>query len=245
MRAALPGGPAVDRRQQVELVVAPDERRLAHSGAAGGLRRQQADRLEGGDGLRLALQRQRLEPLVLDRLASRPVCPLADRDGSGLGGGLEASRDVDGVADDGVSVADCARDHLAGVDADPQSKAHPVGQAEALVQLGHRLLHAEAGADRALGVVLVRDWRAEDGHHVVADVLVDSAAVAVDLLAEAAQAAVDEALHRLRVHALGDRRVSGEVGEDDGDLAALLGQGLRLEARRRRLLHRDGAAGAG
>ena len=50
------------------------------------------------------------------------------------------------------------------------------------------------------------------------------AAVALDLLAQAPQAAVDEALDRLGVHALGHRGVAGEVGEQDGDLAALLGR---------------------
>ena len=38
----------------------------------------------------------------------------------------------------------------------------------------------ERGADRALGVVLLRDRRAPDGHHRVADELLDRAAVALD-----------------------------------------------------------------
>ena len=83
-------------------------------------------------------------------------------------------------------------------------------------------LHRQAGANGALGVVLVGDRRAEDRHHVVADVLVDPAAVADDLLAEAAQRAVDHGLDGLGIHPLGDRRVAGEVGEDHGRLAALL-----------------------
>ena len=68
---------------------------------------------------------------------------------------------------------------------------------KAVVHLGHRRLHAEPGADRALGVVLVRDRRAEERHHVVADVLVDGAAVALNLLPEPEQRAVDERLHGL------------------------------------------------
>ena len=91
-----------------------------------------------------------------------------------------------------------------------------------LVDLLHRGLHREAGADGALGVVLVGDRSAEHAHHVVADVLVDRPAVALDLLAEPAQRAVDERLHRLRVEALGDGRVAGEVGEQDRRLAPLL-----------------------
>src|SRR4029077_15715318 len=42
----------------------------------------------------------------------------------------------------------------------------------------------EPGMDRSLGVVLVRDRRAEHGHHRVADVLVDGALVALDLPGE-------------------------------------------------------------
>jgi hypothetical protein len=92
-----------------------------------------------------------------------------------------------------------------------------------VVHLGHGALHPEPRAHRTLGVVLVRHRRAEDRHHVVADVLVDGAAVALHLLAEAHEGAVHERLHRLRVHPLGERGVAREVREQHRDLAALLG----------------------
>ena len=98
----------------------------------------------------------------------------------------------------------------------------------------HRLLHREPGADGALGVVLVGDRRAEDGHHVVADVLVDPAAEADHLLAELAQGAVEHRLDGLGVHPLGDGRVAGEVGEEDRDLAPLLRRRPRAAGRPRR-----------
>ena len=98
----------------------------------------------------------------------------------GPGRGLEPRGDVHGVADDRVAVADRAGEHLARVHAHAQREVDAVG--EARVDLRHRVLHAEPGAHGALGVVLVRDRRAEDRHHVVADVLVDRAAVALDLL---------------------------------------------------------------
>ena len=60
------------------------------------------------------------------------------------------------------------------------------------------------------------------------------AAVAHDLLPEPPQRAVDERLHRLRVHALGDRRVAGEVGEQHRRLAPLLGQRAATRAPSRR-----------
>ena len=44
---------------------------------------------------------------------------------------------------------------------------------EVVVELADRRLHGDSGANRPLGVVLVRDRGAEDGHHRVADVLVD------------------------------------------------------------------------
>ena len=109
-----------------------------------------------------------------------------------------------------------------------RSKVDAVGQV--LVDLAHRRLHAEPGAHRALGVVLVRDRRAEDRHHVVADVLVDGAAVALDLLAEPHQHAVDSALTASGSMRSATGGVAGQVGEQDGDLAALLGQPLRPDA---------------
>ena len=46
------------------------------------------------------------------------------------------------------------------------------------------------------------------------------------LLAELSQRAIEQLLDRLGVHALGYRRVSGEVGEQDRDLTALLREWL-------------------
>ena len=116
------------------------------------------------------------------------------------------------------------------------AKCAPSGRP--VVHLGHGGLHAEPGAHGALGVVLVRHRRAEDRHHVVADVLVDRAAVALHLVAEAQQRAVHERLHRLGSMPLGERGVAGQVGEQHRHLAALLGRdrgsagGRRPRARR-------------
>ena len=68
-------------------------------------------------------------------------------------------------------------DGLAGGD------GRPHGELELflLVQLVDRVEDAESRADGALGVVLVRDRRAEDRHHRVADELLDRAAEALDL----------------------------------------------------------------
>ena len=142
----------------------------------------------------------------------------------GLRRRLEARGDVDRVAHHRVAVADLAGQHVAGVDPDPQREAAAGGGGDVLVDLLHRGLHRQAGADGTLGVVLVGDRRTEHRHHVVADVLVDGAAVADDLLPEPAQRPVDDRLHGLGVHALGDRRVAEQVGEQHRRLAALLRQ---------------------
>ena len=206
--------------------LAADQRRLAHGRGRGRGSREHAGRLPRGDRLLLALQRERLEPLVGDRLPGCPVGRSPTVTLSGPPGGLEPRGDVDGVAHHRVAVADGARHHLAGVDADAQREADAVLLAALPVALLHRLLHREPRADGALRIVLVGDRSPEDAHHVVADELVDRAAEALDLLAEAAQGPVDERLDRLGVHPLGGRRIAGQVGEQDGRLAALLGRGL-------------------
>ena len=148
----------------------------------------------------------------------------ADGDAAGPGRGLQPRGDVHDVADDRVSVAHLAGEDLTRVDAHAKGEARAGGGLDVRVDLLHRGLHREAGADGTLGVVLVGDRSTEHGHDVVADVLVHRPAVAHDLLPKPAKRAVDERLHRLRVEPLGDGRVAGEVGEQHRRLAPLLGQ---------------------
>ena len=63
-------------------------------------------------------------------------------------------------------------DRLAGVDRRPHRE---VEAGVFLVQLGDRLEDPQRRPDGPLGVVLVRDRRAKDGHHGVADELLDGA----------------------------------------------------------------------
>ena len=86
---------------------------------------------------------------------------------------LEPRRGVDEVA----------RDHALVGRADGHrrlTREHPAARLDARTQGPHRVDELQGGADRALGVVLVRDRRAPHGHHRVADELLDRAAVAVD-----------------------------------------------------------------
>ena len=68
-------------------------------------------------------------------------------------------------------------EHLAGVHPDP----HLHADAELGRERGQRLVHAQRGPHRPLGVVLVRDRRAEQGHDLVADDLVEAAAEVDDV----------------------------------------------------------------
>ena len=232
VRRALADDPLVERLERGELLLPADERRLARGRhAPHGVLGDQAHGLPRRHPLRLALQVERLELLVPDRGVRGAHGALADGDAARRGRALKPGGDVHGVAGDGVGVADRAGEHLAGVHAHAQREVG--ARRQAVVHLGHRVLHAEPRAHRPLGIVLVGHRRAEDGHDVVADVLVDGAAVALDLPAEAHERTVHERLHRLRVHPLGEGRVAGQVGEQDRDLAALLGWDLGSPARGR------------
>src|SRR5918996_4599293 len=113
-----------------------------------------------------------------------------------------------------------------------------------------RLFHArassgesasEAVADRerrtyrALGIVLVRDRSAEDGHHRVPDEPLDGAAEALELAADARVVGLQEPPHVLGVHRLRTCREADEVAEETGDDLALLAGWCRGVERRRAL----------
>ena len=95
----------------------------------------------------------------------------------------------------------------------------------------------ERGPHRPLGVVLLRDRRAPDGHHGVADELLDRAAVALDHRPRAVEVAREQLAHLLRVARLRQRREADQVGEQHRDQAALGDRGV---ASRCRLCHDGG-----
>ena len=78
----------------------------------------------------------------------------------------------------------------------------------------HRGDQVERRADRALGVVLVRDGRSPDGHDGVADELLDRAAVALDQPAAGVEVAREQLAGVLRVAALRGGGEADEVGEE-------------------------------
>ena len=150
----------------------------------------------------------------------------------GLGDRLHARRGVDEIAGDHALALGAERHRrLAGEDAGPRAKLR---RADLVAERRHGGDEVERRAHGALGVVLGRGRRAPDGHHRVADELLDRAAVELDQPAARVEVAGEELAHLLGVAALGERREADEVGEEDGDEAALGRGRARYGSRRRR-----------
>ncbi len=92
---------------------------------------------------------------------------------------------------------------------------------------GQGVAHLDRGPAGAQRVVLVHDRDAEDGHHCVADELLDGAAVALDDLPHPLEIAGEERAQRLGIGRLPELGRAGHVAEEDGDCLALLARGRR------------------
>ena len=107
---------------------------------------------------------------------------------------------------------------------------HDLARSQADVALERRLQGRHGAVDLQrrvngpLCVVAMGDRCAEHRHHRIADVLVDHAAVALHHGVDRAEVAVQERVNLLRVALLGQSREAAEIGEEDGDLAALAGR---------------------
>jgi hypothetical protein len=122
----------------------------------------------GGNGLRLALQLERLDRLDLDRLANQRERRLSEQHLAWLCRLLEARGDVDGVP---------RRQAFLGAGYD-DSGGEPDARLHAELRKG--VAHLLCGPNRAQRVVLVRRRHSEDRHHCVADELLDRALVPLD-----------------------------------------------------------------
>ena len=78
-------------------------------------------------------------------------------------------------------------------------------------------MNGERGPDGALGVVLVRDRRAEEREDAVTGELRERAAEALDLLAHQPHDVVEEELGPLGAELLRDGRRAGDVGDEHRD----------------------------
>ena len=143
---------------------------------------------------------------------------------------LEAARDVHGVAHGRVVAARPQRphQHFAGVDADADLQVEPSLGVEGF----QRALHAERGAQRTLGVVLVCRRRAEQREDRVADDLVDGASECGHVGHEPLEALVDEVLDLFGIGGLAHRGEPDQIGEQHRDDTSFLGLHQQLAAAR-------------
>ena len=176
---ALLGGGVEELLDAAQLTVAADERGLE----AGRLERAppargDTKRSEELRGLGFALQLVAAGVLVDDRLLARAARRIADEHRSGFGGRLDSGRRVDEVAGNHpLAFGSDRHSSFAGQDTGPQSQ---VGGSELLAQGGDRCDEVERGPDGALCVVFGGCRRPPNGHHGVADELLDGAAIQLD-----------------------------------------------------------------
>ena len=92
----------------------------------------------------------------------------------------------------------------------------------ARVEVGDGIADGQHGANGPLRVVPVGGRRAEDGHHRVADELLDHASERLQLGANGLVVRIEDRANVLGIEPLGARREPDDVDEDDADDAALL-----------------------
>ena len=220
MRGALLGRGVEELLDESQLAVAADERRLE----PGGLERPaptgcDAERAEELRCLLLALQLVHAGVLVDDRRLARAAGGVADEHRARAGCGLDARRGVDEVAGDHALAF--RADRHGGLAGQHSGASGKLGCADLVSERRHRGDQVERCANRALGVIFRRGRRSPDGHHRVADELLDRPAVQLDEATTRVEVAGEELAHLLRIAALRQRCEANEVGEEDGDETAL------------------------
>jgi hypothetical protein len=122
MAGPLPNDATERPAKERELTLSPDKRRVQVSGDRRSSQGHR-DQPEGEDGLRLALQGQRLRRLDLDRVADQPEGGLAQQDLARWGGLLQPGRRVHSVAgDQGLPARRISSHDLPGVHAGPHEQ---------------------------------------------------------------------------------------------------------------------------
>ena len=170
------------------------------------------ERFVHGYGVLLAAGLKEPSRPVLDRELRRAVRGLADEHRAALRCLLDSKRRVDDVA---------GRDPLAR----PRCRGERddrFARCQGDANSGQGVADREGGADRALGIVLVRHRRTEHGHHCVADVLLERAAVALELLAHSCDLRTDGRAHVFGIALVRAGRGVHDVREEHGDDLALL-----------------------
>ena len=230
--------PLENRRQQGQLVLPADHRRVPAEGFAGA-RRRSADRFPHRDRMVDPLDAHILETAVLHGMPGRAIRPITDDDRAWHGRRLQPGCDVDGVAGH-VALVDAAvgREDISGVHRHSKGERCADDIGLAVIQLRHPGLHGQRCPDGPLGIVVVRGGVAEDRDDGIADELLDRPAVALDLLGHGPEERLQDAPQLLGVEAggeLGRRREVREHDRHDPTLLQRLGRCGRRRARWRGL----------
>ena len=225
------GGRSVDLSvQPCQLLLPPDERGPG-AGDAGRHAVREPEQPVGRDRIRLALQRERLDGLRADGLPRQPPRQLAEQHLPHRRSLLEPRCHVHRVAaHEGLAGARVARDHLAGVDPDPQADSRAETALELVVQLLEASQHVGGRADGAERVVLVRDGHAEDGHDRVADELLDGRPVLDEDLAHSRERPAECGAKHFGVVRPGRPARIHDVRKEDGHDLPFLRHGPSLRA---------------
>src|SRR3954466_10582880 len=101
------------------------------------------------------------------------------------------------------------------MDAGPVGEPDPYGRLQLVVETSERAAHPVCRAHRAKSVVLVECRQPETPHDRVPDVLLDEAAMALDLGPHGIDVAAHHLAESLGVERLAEGSGAFEVGEDD------------------------------
>src|SRR6516162_1206063 len=197
----------------VDLLAAPDKRGFAGAqslepAAAPAL----AEHTKGPDRRRQSFELDLTETLVLEQPADQPPRILGNDDFVRLGEHLQSRGKVWRLADDrllsGGPRSDQIADHR-----EPGSKADTDFQQLACFKSAYRLDHGEAGAHRALRIILMRNRVAEIGEHAIAHVPGDEPIELADDIVDGAKVLVDNLAQILGVEPHGERGRANEIAE--------------------------------
>ena len=235
LRAALVGGGVEELLDESQLAVPTDERRFEAGRAERASRSgDDAERTPQLDRLGLALERVQAGVVVGHGGLGRPLRRLADEHGPGLGRALDPRGRVDEIPCDHALAlrAECDRGLAA---------QHAPARLQGRIERGHRGEQLECRPHGPLRVVLLRDRRAPERHHRVADELLDRAAVALNRRPRKVEVAREELSRLLGIPRLGRGGEADEVDEEHGDEPAFGDRrrralGRRVERERRAAL---------
>ena len=208
--------------QQRALVLATDERRCASRPRAGRRGCARGSRARPGSARPSPSRLDRVERLEGDR-RSRPSACVVSSTSTAPTGAADCRRAAVFTTSPVTMPSPRSGRAPSATTASPVVTAARTAMLEPFVsQLLDRLEDPERRANRALGVVLVRDGRAEDRHDGVADELLHRAAEALDVGLHALVVRAQRCADVLGVGAVRAAREADEVDEEDGDDLPLL-----------------------